>query len=233
MNNLRERLILIHERIARACAAASRPTDSVHLLAVSKTFDAPAVRAAALAGQRRFGENYLQEALAKQLELADLGLEWHFIGPVQSNKTADLATHFDWVHGVDRLKIAQRLSAARPATALPLNVCVQVNISEEASKSGCRPDQTLTLCLEVAALPGLRLRGLMAIPAPPVPGADAQAPFRALRLLFEQIRAQGLSLDTISAGMSDDLEAAIAQGSTLVRVGSAIFGTRPQKASTP
>lgn len=233
MNNLKERLILIHERIARACAAASRPADSVHLLAVSKTFDAPAIRAAALAGQRSFGENYLQEALAKQLVLADLRLEWHFIGPVQSNKTGDLAAHFDWVHGVDRLKIAQRLSVARPADAPLLNVCVQVNISEEASKSGCRPDEALALCREVFALPGLCLRGLMAIPAPLAPGADAQAPFRALRVLFEQIRAQGLPLDTISAGMSDDLEAAIAQGSTIVRVGSAIFGTRLSKTSDP
>lgn len=233
MNNLRERLIQIHARIARACAAASRSPESVQLLAVSKTFDAQAVREAARAGQHRFGENYLQEALAKQLELADLGLEWHFIGPVQSNKTAELAVHFDWVHGVDRLKIAQRLSAARPAARTPLNVCVQVNISDEVSKSGCRPDQALTLCSEIATLPGLRLRGLMAIPAPPTPGADAQQPFRALRELFEQIRAQGLPLDTISAGMSDDLEAAIAQGSTLVRVGSAIFGTRPQKTPAP
>lgn len=233
MNNLRERLTLIHERIARACIAAGRSSESVDLIAVSKTCEAAAIRAAALAGQRGFGENYVQEALAKQLELADLGLEWHFVGPVQSNKTGDLAAHFDWVHGVDRLKIAQRLSAARPASLPPLNVCVQVNMSNEASKSGCQPDQALSLCREIAPMPGLRLRGLMAIPAPTVPGADAQVPFKALRLLFEQIRAQGIPLDTISAGMSDDLEAAIAQGSTLVRVGSAIFGPRPHPSSAP
>lgn len=229
MNNLRESLIQVRERIAHACAAAGRTPESVQLLAVSKTFDADAVREAALAGQSRFGENYLQEALTKQARLADLALEWHFIGPVQSNKTRDVAEHFDWVHGVDRLKIAQRLAAARSPNLPPLNVCVQVNVSAEASKSGCEPAQAAGLCREIAALPGLRLRGLMAIPAPVAPGADARAPFRALRTLFEQIRAQGLPLDTISAGMSDDLESAIAEGSTLVRVGSAIFGTRHKK----
>jgi pyridoxal phosphate enzyme (YggS family) len=198
------------------------------LLAVSKTFGADRVRAAAALGQRAFGENYLQEALAKRTELSDLDLEWHFIGPVQSNKTRDLASHFDWVHGIDRLRLAQRLSDARGADRDPLQVCVQVNISAEASKSGCDPDEAPALCAAIVALPGLRLRGLMAIPAP-VASADidaARAPYRRLRQLFDRIRATGVPLDTISAGMTDDLEAAIAEGSTLVRVGTAIFGHR-------
>lgn len=226
MTNLRERLTQVRERIERACRAAGRPSGSVQLLAVSKTFGAEHIRAAADLGQRAFGENYLQEGLAKKAELADLDLEWHFIGPVQSNKTRDLALHFDWVHGVDRLRIAQRLSEARDRARPPLQVCVQVNISGETSKSGCEPSQAPTLCSAVAALPGLRLRGLMAIPAPAGPDEDPRAPYRRLRELFERIRASGTPLDTISAGMTDDLEAAIAEGSTLVRVGTAIFGKR-------
>lgn len=226
MTNFTERLMQLRARVERACDACARHPDSVGLVAVSKTFDAAAVRAAAASGQRAFGENYLQEALAKQDALADLALEWHFIGPVQSNKTRELAARFDWVHGVERLKIAQRLSEARGTQRAPLNVCVQVNVSGEASKSGCTPKDAPALCAEVARLPALRLRGLMAIPAPPAPGADARAPFRQLRELYAQIRAQGLPLDTISAGMSDDLEAAIAEGSTLIRVGSALFGPR-------
>lgn len=218
----------VQARIAEASIAAGRAPDAVRLLAVSKTFGADAVRAAAAAGQSAFGENYLQEALDKQAQLRDLALEWHFIGPIQSNKTRDLAAHFDWVHGVDRLKIAQRLSDARTPGRPRLNVCVQVNISGEASKSGCAPAEAGSLCGQIASLPGLSLRGLMAIPAPAADGADPRAPFRALRELFDNIRAQGLALDTISAGMSEDLEAAIAEGSTLVRVGSAIFGARVQ-----
>lgn len=229
MTNLKESMIQLRERISAACRAANRSPESVQLLAVSKTFDATRVRAAALEGQIRFGENYLQEALDKQAQLADLALEWHFIGPVQSNKTRDLAMHFDWVHGVDRLKIAERLSSSRPLARGPLNICVQVNISAEASKSGCAPDEAPVLCRQIERLPGLRLRGLMAIPAPIAAGGHAPAPFRALRLLFERIRSEGIELDTISAGMSDDLEAAIAEGSTLVRVGSALFGTRSLK----
>lgn len=226
MTNLRESLTQVRERIERACSAAGRPSASVRLLAVSKTFGADQVRAAAALGQRAFGENYLQEAVTKQAALADLGLEWHFIGPIQSNKTRDLAQHFDWVHSIDRLRIAQRLSDARDRDRSRLQVCVQVNISGETSKSGCDPGEAPALCAAVAALPGLRLRGLMAIPAPVEATGDAREPYRRLRELFERIRAAGTPLDTISAGMTDDLEAAIAEGSTLVRVGTAIFGRR-------
>jgi pyridoxal phosphate enzyme (YggS family) len=221
------RLGALRSRIATACAAAGRPADAVTLLAVTKTFGADAVRAAAAAGQHAVGENYVQEALDKQAQLRDLPLEWHFIGPIQSNKTRDIAENFAWVHGIERLKIAQRLSDQRPAALPPLQVCVQVNISGEASKSGCAPDDAGALCAAVAELPRLRLRGLMAIPEPPAPGADAQAPYRALRALFTTLKSEhGAGFDTLSAGMSDDLEAAIAQGSTLVRIGSALFGTR-------
>ena len=226
MTYLRRNLSHVQQRIAGACAAAGRDPESVRLLAVSKTFGEEQIRAAAQAGQTRFGENYLQEALEKQAALADLALEWHFIGPVQSNKTRDLAANFAWVHGVERPKIAQRLAQSRPASLGPLNVCVQVNISGESSKSGCAPEQALELCREIARLAPLRLRGLMAIPAPQSPHADPRAAYRALHRLFDQIRAAGLPLDTLSAGMSDDLEAAIAEGATLVRVGSAIFGDR-------
>lgn len=228
MPYIAQNLEVVRGRIGDACAAAGRPADSVRLLAVSKTFDAAAVRAAYLAGQREFGESYVQEALAKQAQLTELGIVWHFIGPIQSNKTRGIAEAFEWVHGVDRLKIAQRLSEQRPAGLTPLQVCVQVNISGEASKSGCTPEEALDLCRAVARLPRLRLRGLMAIPAPAAPGVDPRAPFRALHQLFDALRAQGLALDTLSAGMSDDLEAAIMEGSTLVRVGTAIFGSRPR-----
>ncbi len=226
MQNLKESLTAVRARIERACAASGRPADAVRLLAVSKTFGADSIRAAAEAGQSAFGENYVQEALDKRATLADLPLEWHFTGPIQSNKTRDVAAHFHWVHGIDRLKIAQRLSDARDPMAAPLQVCVQVNISGEDSKSGCDPAQAPALCAAVAQLPKLRLRGLMGIPAPLATARDAHAPFRKLRELFESIRASGLPLDTISAGMTDDLEIAIAEGSTLVRVGTAIFGPR-------
>ncbi|HEY0973449.1 MAG TPA: YggS family pyridoxal phosphate-dependent enzyme [Solimonas sp.] len=226
-------LSTVRTRIRAAAAAAGRDPASVDLLAVSKTFSAEAVRGAHDAHQRAFGENYLQEALAKQALLRDLDLEWHFIGPIQSNKTRELAAHFEWVHGIDRLKIAQRLSEQRPDALPPLQVCVQVNVSGETSKSGCAPAEAANLCAAVAALPHLRLRGLMAIPAPATADTDPRAPFRALRQLFESIRAtQPPHFDTLSAGMSDDLEAAIAEGSTLVRVGSAIFGARG-KPDTP
>jgi PLP dependent protein len=226
MSGIRENLAVVRGRIARACAAAGRRADAVSLLAVSKTFDATAVRAAAAAGQSAFGENYVQEALTKQAALGDLALEWHFIGPIQSNKTRDIAAAFDWVHGVDRLRIAQRLSAQRTEAQPPLNICVQVNISGEASKSGCSPDEAEALCRAVAVLPRLRLRGLMAIPGPVTAGADPRAPFRSLRELYESLTAAGLALDTLSAGMSDDLEAAIMEGSTMVRIGTSIFGAR-------
>lgn len=222
-----ESLARVRKRIAQACTAAGRASDAANLLAVSKGFGAEPVRALFAAGQSAFGESYVQEALAKQASLVDLPLHWHFIGPIQSNKTQDIALHFDWVHGVDRLKIAERLALARQAIGTPLNICVQVNISGESSKSGCPVAEAPGLCRAIAELgPHLRLRGLMAIPAPSAQLAEPRAPFRALRLLFESIRAQGIALDTISAGMSDDLESAIAEGSTLVRIGTAIFGNR-------
>lgn len=213
-------------RIETACAAANRATAEVALLAVSKTFPAAAVREAHAAGQWAFGENYLQEALGKQAELADLAIEWHFIGPIQSNKTRPIAEHFAWVHAVDRLKVAERLAAARPAQLPPLNVCVQVNVSGEASKHGVAPAEALALARAVAALPRLRLRGFMAIPRETADPAAQGAQFRILAGLLAEARAAGLDLDTLSMGMSGDLEAAIQEGATLVRVGSAIFGRR-------
>jgi pyridoxal phosphate enzyme (YggS family) len=200
----------------------------VNLLAVSKTCPGVAVRAAHAAGQRDFGENYVQEGLGKIAELADLrgDLRWHLIGPLQSNKARDVAAHFDWVHSVDRLKLAQRLSNLRPAALAPLQVCLQVNISREASKSGAAPEDVPALARAVAALPRLQLRGLMAIPEPARDLAAQRAPHRALRQLLGSLNAQGLGLDTLSIGMSADLEAAIAEGATWVRVGTAIFGSR-------
>ncbi len=207
---------------------AQRPVQSVTLLAVSKTFPPAAVREARAAGQQAFGENYVQEALDKIAALADLraGLEWHLIGPLQSNKTRDVAEAFDWVHSLDRPKIAERLSAQRPAGLPPLNVCLQVNISGQASKSGVPPDRVLDLARTVAAMPGLRLRGLMAIPEPAADLQTQRAPHRALKALFDQLNAQGLVLDTLSMGMSADLDAAVLEGATIVRVGTAIFGAR-------
>ncbi len=228
MSDLAARLDSVHHRIADAARAAGRDPASVTLLAVSKTFPADAVRAAHAAGQRVFGENYVQESIDKIDTLADLRaeLEWHFIGPLQSNKTRAVAERFDWVHSVDRLKIAQRLAEQRPAHLPPLNVCVQVNISGEASKSGVAPADVADVARAVAALPSLRLRGLMAIPEP-ADDADAQrAPHRALRALFDSLRAGGLPLDTLSMGMSADLDAAVLEGATIVRVGTAIFGAR-------
>ena len=224
----------VNTRIIGACSAAGRDPSEVALLAVAKTFPAAAIREAHAAGQRSFGENYVQEALAKQQELADLDLEWHFIGPLQSNKTRPVAEHFAWVHSVERLKIAERLAEQRPAHLPPLNVCVQVNISGEASKSGCAPGEVPALCRTVAVLPRLRLRGLMAIPEPAMANelateensALARRRFARLRALRDMLNAQGLALDTLSMGMSHDLEDAILEGTTLVRVGTAIFGER-------
>ena len=213
--------------MARACSAAGRDAAEVTLVAVSKTQPADALRALAQAGQVAFGENYLQEALTKQAALADLPLQWHFIGPIQSNKTRDIAARFDWVHSVERLKIAQRLNDQRPAEAPPLSVCVQVNVSREASKSGCAPGELAALAAAIAELPRLRLRGLMAIPAPIAQSADPAQPYRLLREAFEALRALGLPVDTLSMGMSDDFELAITHGATHVRVGSALFGPRP------
>lgn len=215
----------VKNRIAAACVAAHRTPDAVRLLVVSKTFPAAAVRQAFEAGARAFGENYVQEGLAKIGELPDQrrDIEWHLIGPLQSNKTRPVAEQFDWVQSVDRLKIAERLSEQRPAGLPPLNVCLQVNISGEASKSGLLPGDVPALARQVAALPRLKLRGLMAIPEP---GPDATAQHRAMAALFDALKAAGLDVDTLSLGMSADLEAAIAAGSTMVRVGTAVFGAR-------
>jgi pyridoxal phosphate enzyme (YggS family) len=222
------RLAAVRRRIDSACAQAGRASDGVRLLAVSKTQPAEAVRAACAAGQYAFGENYVQEALDKIAALADLRaqLEWHLIGPLQSNKTRPVAEAFDWVHSVDRLKIAQRLSEQRPPALPPLQVCLQVNVSGEASKSGLDPAELAEVARAVAALPRLRLRGLMSIPAPAQDLEAQRAPHRVLRGLLGALNAQGLALDTLSMGMSDDLEAAVAEGATLVRVGTAVFGAR-------
>lgn len=239
----------VRSRISRAAAGAGRKPDGVTLVAVSKTFPAAAIRAAAACGQRHMGESYVQEALPKMAEVqamlaADIEsaasrhpagvaspqagpplrpLVWHFIGPVQSNKTREIAVHFDWVHGVDREKIARRLSAQRPPGLPPLNVCIQVNVSGEASKSGVAPYEVAALAGLVSGLPRLKLRGLMAIPEP---GGDPRPRFRLLRALRDELNARGLALDTLSMGMSGDFEIAVAEGATMVRIGSAIFGKR-------
>lgn len=224
-----ERLQSVTHRIRHACQAYGRDPGSVTLLAVSKTRQSDELRTMARQGMQRFGENYLQEALEKIQALSDLSLEWHFIGPIQSNKTRALAEHFDWVHSVDRLKIARRLSEQRPSQLPALNICLQVNISGEQSKSGATLSELPELAREVAKLPKLRLRGLMAIPAPSEGFEQQRMPFRLLREAQEQLKRQGLELDTLSMGMSGDLEAAIAEGATLVRVGTALFGPRPPK----
>ena len=233
MNTISLNMEQVRARIEAACQAAGRAPAEVALLAVSKTFGPDAVRAAAACGQRAFGENYLQEAVEKMAHLAGDAvappLQWHCIGPIQSNKTRLVADHVDWAHTVDRLKTAQRLSQQRPADRAPLNVCIQVNIDGGANKAGVMPEDTLALAREIALLPGLVLRGLMTIPEP-APDFEAQrAVHLRARALFEQLRAQGLALDTLSMGMTSDLEAAIAAGSTMVRVGTAIFGGRPMK----
>ena len=224
------RLDHVRQAIAAAARAAARLPDSVLLIAVSKTFGSDAVIAAADAGQRMFGENYLQEALDKKLAVAaarpDLALEWHFIGPIQSNKTRPIAENFDWVHAVDREKIAQRLSDQRPADIPPLQICLQVNVSGEDSKSGVSPDELLPLARAVSAMPHLQLRGLMAIPEPTDDAERQRAPFIQLRQLAQQLREAGIETDTLSMGMSVDMVAAIAEGATMVRVGTAIFGQR-------
>ncbi|TFZ07046.1 YggS family pyridoxal phosphate-dependent enzyme [Ramlibacter henchirensis] len=228
MTSIGHNLHTVRERIATACARAQRPAEEVTLMAVSKTFGPEAVRQAHEAGQRAFGENYIQEAVEKMALLSDLPLEWHCIGPIQSNKTRLVAQHFDWAHTVDRLKIAQRLSEQRPQGKPPLQVCIQVNIDGGTSKSGVLPDEAADLAREVARLPGLRLRGLMTIPEP-APDYEAQkAVHDQAADLFRRLREAGLELDTLSMGMSADLEAAIAAGSTMVRVGTAIFGARPR-----
>jgi pyridoxal phosphate enzyme (YggS family) len=226
MTTIADKLQSVRGRIAAACAAAGRDVTEVTLLPVSKTFGPDAVRAAAAAGEHEFGENYIQEAVEKQALLADVPLQWHCIGPIQSNKTRLVAAHFAWAQSVDRLKIAQRLSEQRPEQLPPLNVCIQVNIDGGPSKSGVPPQEALALAREVAALPRLRLRGIMTIPEPAEAFADQLAVHRRARELFDALRAEGLDLDTLSMGMTADLEAAVQAGSTMVRVGTAIFGGR-------
>lgn len=218
------RLAALQTRIHVAEHASARAEGAVNLIAVSKTQPVSRIRQVYACGQRDFGENYLQEALVKQDELMGCDICWHFIGPIQSNKTRLIASRFDWVHSIDRLKIAERLSEQRPADRPPLNVCIQVNVSHELSKGGVNPAELAALASAVAMLPGLRLRGLMAIPAPEDDPARQRIPFRVLRQAFDDLQALGL--DTLSMGMSDDLEAAIAEGSTLVRIGTALFGER-------
>jgi hypothetical protein len=228
--SISENLQLVQHRIATSAQAAGRDPTSITLLAVSKTFDAQAVLTAAQAGQRAFGENYVQEAIDKILVTRELNpnlqLEWHFIGPIQSNKTRQIAEHFDWVHSVDRLKIAQRLSEQRPADMPPLQVCLQVNVSGEATKSGLEPDALLELARAVVLLPNIRLRGLMAIPEPTEDVEQQRAAFAKLRLMQNDLQAVGIQTDTLSMGMSADMDAAIAEGATIVRIGTAIFGGR-------
>ncbi len=226
MTAILSNLQAINQAIEHAAKSAQRDPSSVDLLAVSKTFPAEAVREAYAAGQRAFGENYVQEAVAKINALRDLPLEWHFIGPIQSNKTRDIAENFLWVHSVDRLKIAQRLSEQRPADLPPLNICLQVNVSDESSKSGVEPTELTALAHAVAQLPHLKLRGLMAIPAPSDELEQQRLPFAQLRELLQALGQAGIPLDTLSMGMSHDFTAAIKEGATIIRVGTAIFGQR-------
>lgn len=224
--SISERLAVIRERIAVAARAHQRPPDSITLLAVSKGHPASAIRDAYAAGQRCFGESYLQEAVPKANALTDLAIEWHFIGQIQSNKTRPITGLFAWVHGVDRLKIAQRLNDQRPDDRPALNVCLQVKLSGESAKGGVDAGDLPALAHAVLALPRLRLRGLAAIPEPTTDPAHQRRAFRQLRLAGEQLAASGIAIDTLSMGMSTDFEAAIAEGATMVRIGTAIFGSR-------
>jgi len=237
MPTVATRIATVRQRLEAACVRAGRnreiDAETVRLIAVSKHFPAEAVAAAAAAGQREFGENYVQEGIAKRREPICAAIEgaiWHFIGPIQANKTRQIAENFDWAHGVDRLRIAERLSEQRPATLPPLEICVQVNISDEVSKSGCTPAETIALCTQIARLPRLRLRGLMTMPAPATTPEDSRPAFRALRELADAVRASGgvdsRDFNMLSMGMSDDFEIAIEEGATLIRVGTAIFGPR-------
>jgi pyridoxal phosphate enzyme (YggS family) len=226
MTTIAANLQAVKVRITAACIAAGRQPDEVSLLAVSKTWPADRIREAADCGQRAFGENYVQEAEAKIIALRDLGLEWHFIGPLQSNKSRIAAETGDWVHSVDRLRLAERLSQQRPRILAPLQICLQVNVSGEDSKSGCAPQQLRDLARDVAKLPGLQLRGLMAIPEPTDDVFLQRSRFAQLKQLRDGLNDSGMKLDTLSMGMSHDLEAAIAEGATIVRVGTAIFGER-------
>jgi len=227
MNDLKENLHNVRARLASACAAAGRDPSEIAVLAVSKRHAATRIRALNALGQRAFGENYVQEALAKQEELRDLAIEWHFIGPLQSNKTREVAAHFDWVQSADREKILRRLSDQRPPSLPRLNVCIQVNIDREPQKAGALPEQAGPLARLAAGLPNLRLRGLMAIPRMGSEDHDPADSYRHMASLFRDIRDTGLDMDTLSMGMSDDLEAAVAAGSTLVRIGTDLLGPRP------
>ncbi len=233
MTTIAANLQAVHERIRQAAAAAHRSPEDVRLLAVSKTFDASSVTTAWQAGQRAFGENFVQEALDKIAGLGHLAIEWHFIGPVQSNKTRPIAEHFAWVHSIEREKIARRLNDARPPDLPPLNVLIQVNVSGEASKSGVAPGAERALADAIRSLPRLRLRGLMAIPEPTPDAALQRRRFALLRSLQQGLQTDDSGVDTLSMGMSDDLEAAIAEGSTMVRIGTAIFGSRKTVKSDP
>ena len=226
MTTIASNLQAVRAAVASAALSAGRAVDDLRLLAVSKTFPAAAIRLAYQAGQLSFAESYVQEALEKMALLQDLNIEWHFIGPVQSNKTRPVAENFSWVHSVDRLKIAERLSAQRPAHMPALEVCLQVNISNEASKSGVAPDEVGELAHAIARLPALKLRGLMAVPEPGGEVSVQREAFARLRELYEKLNQEGLQLDTLSMGMSHDFASAIAEGATIVRIGSAIFGNR-------
>lgn len=227
MATIADNLQAVQARIAHAAALAGRPPESIHLLAVSKAFGAAQIREARDAGQRAFGENFVQEALDKIAGLGQIDIEWHFIGPLQSNKTRPVAENFSWVHSIEREKIARRLNDARPAHLPPLNVLIQVNVSGESSKSGVAPGAEVALAAAIRTLPRLRLRGLMAIPEPTPDASIRHSRFALLRRLQQALRADDAGIDTLSMGMSDDLETAIAGGSTMVRVGTAIFGARP------
>ncbi|HSH97857.1 MAG TPA: YggS family pyridoxal phosphate-dependent enzyme [Methyloradius sp.] len=226
MNTIADRLQAVRASITQAALKAGRNKDAVMLLAVSKAHPAAACQSAFEAGQKHFGENYVQEALQKQAELQNLPITWHFIGPIQSNKTQLIAQNFAWVHGVDRLKIAERLNAARPNSMAPLQICIQVNVSNEETKSGLAVEDTPILAEAISKLPNLKLRGLMAIPAPTNSVEAQQKQFRIVAQCFDALVKQGYAIDTLSMGMSDDFEMATAEGATIVRIGSAIFGTR-------
>ena len=226
MTTISDNLQAVQQRIGAAARDFGRNSDGIMLLAVSKTWPAEYVRMAAAAGQRAFGENYVQEGVDKVMALRALGLEWHFVGPLQSNKTRLIAESFDWVHSVDRMRIAERLSEQRPPQTKPLQVCLQINVSGETTKSGVGIDEVGDLADQIMKLPRLQLRGLMAIPAPSTDFAQQRAAFQVVRQAFERLNQRGLALDTLSMGMSDDLEAAIAEGATIIRIGTAIFGER-------
>jgi pyridoxal phosphate enzyme (YggS family) len=234
MATIASKLQQVRNRLENACVAAQRPVEGVTLLAVSKTFGPLQLREAIEAGQLLFGENYIQEAVPKIDKLSDLGdrLQWHFIGPLQSNKARVVAERFAWVHSVDRVDIAMRLSRYRPSALGPLQLCLQVNISAEDTKSGFAPDAVIQAAAEISDLKGVRVRGLMCVPRPAQSIAEQRAPFRALRILSDRVKAAGIDVDTLSMGMSADLEAAILEGSTLVRVGSAIFGERAARSGS-